>query len=281
MGNQRRVGATSAFATYDMTGSTAFVTGAAGDIGRAVALRLAASGARLGLTDLDAAGARLEETRELCIAEAGSDVAQAVTADVTDPENVEACVAQIAAAYGAPNLVFNNAGYQGDFTATPDYSNEDFARVMRINVDGAFHVLATCARRLRADGMQGSIVNTASMAGVDGAPNMVAYSASKGALIAMTLSAAKDLAPLGIRVNAISPAFIGPGMMWDRQVELQARADSRYFSTDPAVVAEQMIGQVPMARYGSLDEVAAAAVWLLSEESSYVTGQNIRITGGL
>jgi NAD(P)-dependent dehydrogenase (short-subunit alcohol dehydrogenase family) len=119
------------------------------------------------------------------------------------------------------------------------------------------------------------------MAGVDGAPNMVAYSASKGAVVSLTLVAAKDLAPFGIRVNAVSPAFIGPGTMWDRQVALQAEAGSQYYSADPERVAGEMIAQVPMRRYGSLDEVAATVVWLLSDESSYLTAQNLHITGGL
>jgi NAD(P)-dependent dehydrogenase (short-subunit alcohol dehydrogenase family) len=134
---------------------------------------------------------------------------------------------------------------------------------------------------MRAEGSPGSIVNTASMAGVDGAPNMIAYSASKGAVISLTQTASKDLAPSRIRVNAISPAFIGPGAMWDRQVELQASAGSQYFSAEPAEVEREMIGQVPMRRYGTVDEVATTVLWLLSDDASYITGQNIAITGGI
>jgi len=88
-------------------------------------------------------------------------------------------------------------------------------------------------------GSVGSVVNSASMAGVAGAPNMSAYSASKAAVIGLTLSAAKDLAPHGIRVNAVSPAFIGPGRMWTRQVEAQAIVGSQYYGTDPDEVAAQ------------------------------------------
>lgn len=109
---------------------------------------------------------------------------------------------------------------------------------------------------------------------------MAAYSASKAAVIGLTLSAAKDLAPLGIRVNTISPAFIGPGAMWDRQVELQASTPSPYFPDDPAEVARQMIGMVPLRRYGSVEEVAAVAAFLLSDDASYVTGTNTEISGG-
>ncbi len=146
---------------------------------------------------------------------------------------------------------------------------------------GVARVLREAARRLRAAGRPGSIVNSASMAGVEGATNMPAYSASKGAVMSLTRAASKDLAPLGIRVNAISPAFIGPGRMWEVQVERQARVGSQYFSDDPSEVARQMVNMIPMRRTGTLDEVAATVVWLLSSESSYVTGQNTIISGGI
>lgn len=109
---------------------------------------------------------------------------------------------------------------------------------------------------------------------------MAAYSASKAAVIALTKTAAKDLASNSIRVNSISPAFIGPGDMWDRQVQLQADTPSQYFSDDPAEVATQMISAVPLRRYGSLDEVAAAARFLLSDEASYITGFDLEVSGG-
>jgi NAD(P)-dependent dehydrogenase (short-subunit alcohol dehydrogenase family) len=152
---------------------------------------------------------------------------------------------------------------------------------MNVNVFGIFNVLRESAGRLRAAGRAGAIVNSASMAGVEGAANMPAYSASKGAVMSLTRSASKDLAPLDIRVNAISPAFIGEGLMWDRQVQRQAQADTQYYSTDPEVVAREMVGAVPMRRTGTLDEVAATVLWLLSDESSYVNGQNVIVSGGI
>jgi NAD(P)-dependent dehydrogenase (short-subunit alcohol dehydrogenase family) len=162
-----------------------------------------------------------------------------------------------------------------------DYPVDDFAFVMNVNVVGIFNVLREASRRLREAGHDGAIVNSASMAGVEGAANMPAYSASKGAVMSITRSASKDFAPLGIRVNAISPAFIGEGLMWDRQVTRQARARTQYYSSDPEVVAQEMIGAVPLRRTGKLDEVAAAVLWLLSDESSYVTGHNVIVSGGI
>jgi NAD(P)-dependent dehydrogenase (short-subunit alcohol dehydrogenase family) len=149
-----------------------------------------------------------------------------------------------------------------------------------VNTLGAINVLAVVSRSMIAARMGGAIVNTASMAGVSGAPNMAAYSASKAAVIGLTKSAAKDLAPAGIRVNAISPAFIGPGRMWDTQVAEQAAARSQYYAFEPAAVAEQMIRMVPLRRYGSPDEVARVVAFLLSDEASYLTGVNIEIAGG-
>ena len=268
-------------AVYDLVGSVALVTGAGGDIGRTVAVRLAASGAAVVITDLERAGDELERTRAECAA-AGEDGRVLVApADVTDAVTVAACFEAAEARFGVPGLVFNNAGVQGELLPLQDYPVDDFTFVMDVNVKGIFNVLLQAAQRLRAAGRPGAIVNSASMAGVEGAANMPAYSASKGAVMSLTRSASKDLAPLGIRVNAISPAFIGEGLMWDRQVERQARANTQYYSTDPATVAEEMISAVPLRRTGTLAEVAAAVLWLLSDESSYVNGQNVIISGGI
>ena len=268
-------------ADYDFTGSTALVTGAAGDIGRAVALRLAATGAKLVVTDLERAAEGLAQTQRACAGIAGESAVAAVAADVTDPASVEACFAAAIESFATPDLVFNNAGVQGELLPLQDYPLEEFPLVMGVNVFGVFTVLRESARRLRDANKAGVIVNSASMAGVEGAANMPAYSASKGAVMSITRSASKDFAPLGIRVNAVSPAFIGEGLMWDRQVTRQAQANTQYYSTDPAVVAQEMIGAVPLRRTGTLDEVAAAVLWLLSDESSYVTGQNIIVSGGI
>ena len=105
--------------------------------------------------------------------------------------------------------------------------------------------------------------------------------ASKCAILGLTVSAAKDLAPFNIRVNAISPALIGPGFMWDRQNELHAKANSPYFDSDPAVVAQKKLGGVPMKRLGSIEEVVKSVAYLLSDDSSYSTGTNLVVAGGM
>jgi NAD(P)-dependent dehydrogenase (short-subunit alcohol dehydrogenase family) len=265
--------------TYDFAGSTALVTGAGGDFGRRFAERLAVAGARLALVDLPSSP-RLAEVADSCRA-LGAEQVEVHTVDVTDAGAVDAAVAAVASTLGPVRLVANNAGYQGRFATLVDYPVDDFRRVLDVNVTGAFNVLRACASSMIDAGSAGSIVSTASMAGVGGAANMVAYASSKAAVLGMTLAASKDLAPAGIRVNAISPAFIGPGAMWERQVELQAGLPSPYYADDTATVAQQMIDQVPLRRVGSLDEVAATVLWLLSDESSYVTGQNILVTGGI
>ena len=254
----------------------AVVTGAAGNIGLAVAGRLAQQGADLALLDVDAA--RLEQARATL-----SDHGVRITThacDVTDNEQVRQTVETVVAELGQIDFLFNNAGYQGAFAPIQDYPEADFARVMQINVGGAFHVLKHVSRHMIARKF-GRIVNTASMAGVQGPPNMAADGASKFAIIGLTEVAAKDLAPYNIRVNAISPAFMGPGFMWDRQVELQARAGSQYFSTDPGEVAQQMIGSIPMRRYGNINEIPGVVAFLFSDDSSYMTGVNLPISGGI
>ena len=263
-------------ASWDFSGQTALITGAGGDIGRAVAFRLAAAGARIAL--IDVADDALDATAAQC----GRHTVDVVThlTDVGDAEAVASAVRSTAGTIGHPQLVFNNAGIQGEFARTDRYPAADLRRVLEVNVAGAFNVLAAVGTQLREAGLPGSIVNTASMAHV-GPPNMVAYGASKGALITMTKTAAKDLAPLGIRVNAISPAFIGPGRMWDRQTQLQAKAGSPYFPHDAGEVAKAMVASVPLRRLGSVDEVASVVVFLLSDEASYLTGINIDIAGGV
>ncbi|MEH2118686.1 SDR family NAD(P)-dependent oxidoreductase [Nostoc sp.] len=261
-------------ATYQFAGKTILITGGAGDIGKATAHRFAANGAGIALLDLNEPKMAnvAEELKSynvpvstFCCDVTASDVGKTFTDAVKQLERID--------------YVFNNAGYQGVFAKTDEYPEDDFQKVININVVGVFHILKAAAQHLR-DAGGGAIVNMASYAGVIGPPNMLAYSASKFAVIGMTQTAAKDLAPYGIRVNALSPALIGPGFMWTRQTELQAAVGSQYFDANPKVVEQQMINSVPMRRLGSLAEVANGVTFLMSDEASYITGFNLEVTGG-
>lgn len=268
--------ATRAGATYDFGGLAVMITGGAGDIGRATARRFARDGARVALLDVAEEGLRQAEDE---LIRAGAE-AIAIHCDVTDRDRVEDAVAAVADRFGGVDVVFNNAGYQGAFCPTDAYPADDFERVIDVNVVGVYHVLSVASAHMRRSG-GGSIVNTASHAGVRGPPNMLAYGASKFAVVGMTQTAAKDLAPYGIRVNAISPALIGPGLMWERQTELQAATGTQYFAADPQQVKADLIASVPLRRLGTLDEVANVVAWLASAESSYLTGFNVEVTGGI
>ncbi|MBD1876424.1 SDR family oxidoreductase [Nodosilinea sp. FACHB-131] len=264
----------SAIATYDFQGKTILITGGAGEIGKATAHRFAANGATIVLLDINEM--RLAEVAQ-GLKDYGNPV-YTVRCNVTDAQEVAEMFAIAVEQVGQLDYVFNNAGYQGVFAKTNEYPEEDFQKVIDINVVGVFHILKAAAQHLRKAG--GAIVNMASHAGVDGPPNMLAYAASKFAVVGMTQTAAKDLAPYGIRVNALSPSLIGPGFMWTRQTELQAGVGSQYFDADPKVVEQQMINSVPLRRLGRLEEVASGVAFLMSDEASYITGFNLDITGG-
>lgn len=250
------------------------ITGGGGDIGLATAKYLAEEGARIALVDIQ----KLDEAARVL-----SDLNATVytyQCDVTDYDAVTRMVESAVKDLGRIDFLFNNAGIQGEFAKIHTYPPDDFAKVIQVNLIGAFHVLRAVSAHMVEQG-GGAIVNTASMAGVAGPVNMAAYGASKAAIIGLTWTAAKDLAPYKVRVNAISPGFMGPGFMWDRQVDLQAAADSQYYDSDREVVARQMVDEVPMRRYGAIEEIPPTVAYLLSDESSYSTGINIKLSGGI
>lgn len=261
----------------------AIITGAAGNFGAVCARMMAAEGAKLALVDLvedklQAVATEVRETYQVPV--------KAYTLDVTKDANVEKTVEEIHKEFGCIDCLFNNAGYQGLFAPVDDYSAEDFEKVLKINVTGVFSMLKYVSKVMIRQ-KRGSIVNTASCAGLGCPTSMPAYGTSKAAVMHLTKISALDLAPSNVRVNSVSPAFIGPedGFMWRRQVELQAKANptnapERYYSNDPDEVAKQMLESVPLRRLGTPEEVVQSVMFLLSEESSYITGIDINISGG-
>lgn len=257
------------------SGQNALITGAAGNIGLAVAKRLASEGANLVLLDLNEE--KLEEARAE-VAALGVKVSTALC-DVTDYSSVDAAVEKAENDIGPIGLLFNNAGYQGAFAPIHTYPPEDFERVVKIDLIGAFHLIRAVSERMVRQKF-GRIVNTSSMAGLQGPPNMGGYGSAKFGVVGLTEVSAKDLAPYNIRVNGIAPGLMGPGFMWDRQVELQAKAGSQYFSADPEEVKKQMVGSVPLRRLGTVEEIPGVVSFLLSDDSSYITGMTMPISGG-
>ncbi len=243
-------------------GKVALVTGAGGGIGRATALAFAREGARVVVSDL--AGAGGEETARL-VTEAGGGALHAAC-DVTRPAEVEALVAAAVAAFGRLDCAHNNAGVEGAWARTADCDEENFDRTCAVNLKGVYLCLkAEIAHMLDAGG--GAIVNTASVAGVEGAKNLPAYVASKHGVMGLTRTAALEYATRGIRVNAVCP-----GPIRTRMLEAIMEENPRM---EPA-----MIDAVPMRRLGAPEEIAEAVVWLCSDRASYVTGQGLVVDGG-
>ncbi len=248
-------------------GKVAVITGAGGGIGRATAVRFAGEGARVVATDVQREA--LGETAAL-VGAAGGEVL-AVAADVTRTADWARVADEAAARFGGVDYLFNNAGIEGAVVPVLDYPEEMFDRVLAINVKGVWLGIRALAPLLRARG-GGAIVNTASIAGLTGSPLMVAYSASKHAVVGITKSAAKGLAGDGIRVNAVCPGYIETRMM-----EALEEANN---PADPEAVRRAYSALVPMRRYGKPEEIAAFVAFLCSDDASYITGSAFTIDGG-
>jgi NAD(P)-dependent dehydrogenase (short-subunit alcohol dehydrogenase family) len=240
----------------------ALITGAASGIGRATAVVFAEEGARLVLADVDEHGC--QETAEL----AGEAVA--VRCDVTDAAQVDALVATCVERHGRLDCAFNNAGIAGDSARLADYDDEAWHRVIAVNLTGVFLCMRSELRQMLVQG-GGAIVNTASLVGVIGYPNLAAYNAAKHGVVGLTRTAAIEYAAHGIRVNAVCPAWIETPMVMDRGPAPASRPE----------VYEALAGLMPMRRLGKPEEVARAVAWLCSDASSFVTGHPLLIDGGV
>ena len=238
---------------------TAIITGSGRGIGAAIAKRLAKDGFDIVINELsEQAG---EQTAEECRALGVK--ASVYACDVSNYAQCEEMVKKVKEEFGTIDVLVNNAGITRDGLLLR-MSEETYDDVIRINQKSVFNMTKLVgAVMLRQKG--GSIVNLASVAGLYGNPGQMNYSASKGAVIAMTKTAAKELGSRGIRVNAVAPGFISTPMT-DKLTDEQKNA---------------ILAQIAMKRYGTADEVANVVAFLCGEQSSYVTGQIVEISGGL
>lgn len=247
-----------------LEGKVAVVTGGASGIGRASALLFAQEGAKVVVADVDPRGRDVVAE----ITSAGG-TALFVRTDVSQPEDVEALVRSTVETYGKLDIMFNNAGVEGEQQPIADCTVENWDRVLNVNLKGVFLGMKyAIPAMVKAGG--GSIINTASTAGLTGYPNLPAYSASKGGVIQLTKTAALEYARKGIRVNCICPGGILTPLV------------ERFTAGLPQEQIQKMVEAVhPVGRFGKPEEVARLAVFLASDESAFCTGAPFIIDGGM
>ena len=252
----------------DIAGKAAIVTGAATGIGRAIACALAEHGARVLVADLDMRAART------VAAELG-DANLTVQMDVRRRESVEAGFAEAERLLGGLDILVANAGVSTMRRAV-DLSDEDWDYNFDVNARGVFLTNQCAARSLLRTGRKGAICNTASLAAKVGAPLLAHYSASKFAVLGWTQALARELAPHGIRVNAVCPGFVRTGM---QEREVVWESDLRGIS--PQQVVAEYVAQTPLGRLEDPEDIAGLVVFLLSDGARFMTGQGINVTGGV
>jgi NAD(P)-dependent dehydrogenase (short-subunit alcohol dehydrogenase family) len=247
--------------TFDLTGRRVWVTGASRGLGRAIALGFAASGADVALTarTADAVGAVASE------AEALGAKTLALPASVSDPVAITAVATEIAAAWGGLDVLVHCAGVSPTFKRAELVEDDEWRQVLEVNVTGSF-LCARAAGRLMLDAESGAIVNVSSIHGQVGMERMAAYSASKGAVDALTRTLALEWAGRGVRVNTLSPGYFETDMTEALRGHRKWRG--------------HLLSRIPLGRFGVPEELVSAALFLSSEASGFMTGANVVVDGG-
>ena len=249
-----------------LDGKVAVVTGAAGVIGSATIRLLAERGARIVAVDR-----RQEDLKTAISALPASAQALAVEADVTREDEVAEYVRAAVDKFGTIDVFYNNAGIEGDIKPITEYSLESFRRVLDVNVIGVFlgmkHVLPVMFKQNK-----GSIINTASIAGLLGSPQIAVYSASKHAVIGLTKTASWECTGTGVRVNCVCPGLIDSRML---STIIQGRSPGN--APPPH---DKLVERIPARRLGQASEVASIVAFLASDEASYVSGSHYTVDGG-
>ena len=240
-----------------LTGRTAVITGGAQGLGLAIAECFVSEGARVMLGDLD-----LAATRTAADGIGGAEVASAVRCDVTSAADVQALVGAAVDRFGTLDIMVNNAGITRDATMR-NMTEEQFDQVVAVHLKGTWNGLRYAANVMR-ENKSGAIVNMSSLSGKVGLVGQTNYSAAKAGIVGMTKAAAKELAHLGVRVNAIQPGLIRSAMT----------------EAMPQRIWDQKLAEIPMGRAGEPAEVAKVALFLASDLSSYMTGTVMEVTGG-
>ncbi len=246
---------------FDLTGRRAVVTGASRGIGRVIAEALAAAGADVAVTARDERA--LNET--VAAIEALGRRGVAVAADVRDVVAAQIAIDQAAAALGGVDILVNNAGIE-EVRPSLEVDEALWDRILDTNLKGAFFCAQAAARRMKADGVAGSIINMCSLTSEVGVPTATPYGSSKSGLLGMTRALSAEWAPLGIRVNAIAPGYFRTAM-------------TEVFYSNAAWEAA-MQAKIPLQRFGRLDDLKGVAIFLASTASGYVTGQCLAVDGG-